>query len=108
VDHAVRHTPIVCRLSESELREREATLLARFKAVVASQEELVDGYLFRLPGDSQTLALITELMAAERQCCPFLTFELTAWPNLGCLELLIVGPNGSKDFLKARFQPTIE
>ena len=90
------------------MREREATPNAHFKSAFVSREELSDGYLFRLPGDKQTLALVTELIAAEREGCPFLTFELTAWPNLRPVELLIVGPDGSKDFLRALFQPSVE
>jgi hypothetical protein len=64
-------------------------------------EELRDGYAFRVPGDTKSIAVVTELIAAERECCPFLTFELTVPPNMGPLIVSVTGPSGTKDFLKA-------
>lgn len=96
--------PIACRLSEPELRERQATLIAQIRSAIVTREELSEGYLFHLPGDKKTLTLITELIAAERECCPFLTFELTFLPNLGPLVVRITGPDGSRDLLRPLFQ----
>jgi hypothetical protein len=42
--------PVACSLEGAELREREATLLARFRSGVIETEELADGYAFRLSG----------------------------------------------------------
>lgn len=91
----------MCVLSEAEKREREATLLARFRSGVIAAEELDDGYSFRLPGEKDWLALVADLMVAERECCPFLTFQLTAEPQMGGLTLRITGPEGTKEFLKS-------
>ena len=66
-------------------------------------EELGDGYAFRVPGDMKSMAAVVELIAAEHECCPFLTFELTAPPNMGPLIVKVTGPSGTKDFLKAIF-----
>jgi hypothetical protein len=92
--------PIACRLSNLELRNRQATLLTQFKSAVMATEELHDGYAFSVPGDAKCIAIVTELIAAERDCCPFLTFELTASPNMGPLIVSVTGPSGSKDFLR--------
>ena len=59
--------PIVCRLSDPELRKREATLVAQFKSVVIATEELADGYVFRTFGDKQGMFLACELILAERE-----------------------------------------
>lgn len=48
--------PIACRLSDAELREREATLLAQIKSAVIATEELQDGYIFHVRGDKKTYA----------------------------------------------------
>ena len=92
--------PIACRLLDPELRRRETTLLAQFKSAVLSTEELPDGYAFRIPGDKKAMELVCELILAERECCPFLTFELTAQPNMGPVNLRVTGPDGTKEFLK--------
>jgi hypothetical protein len=93
-------SPVVCCLSDAEFRRREATLLAQFKSAVVATEELSDGYSFRVPGDKKTMALVSDLIVAERECCPFLTFALTAQPNMGPVSIRVTGPAGIKDFLK--------
>ncbi len=98
--HGSDDMPIACCLTSAELREREATLLAQFRSAVIETEELIDGYAFRLPGDGKTIALVADVIAAERQCCPFLTFELVAQPNMGPVIVRVTGPAGAKDFLK--------
>jgi hypothetical protein len=91
---------VVCCLSEVELRKRVVTLLARFESAVISTEELSDGYVFRVPGDKKWMGVVWEAIVAERECCPFLTFELTAQPNMGPVSVRVTGPAGTKDFLK--------
>lgn len=87
--------PVACCLSVAELRKREATLLAQFKSALTATEELPDGYAFRIPGERRWLALATDLIAAERECCAFVTFQLTAEPNMGALAIRITGPGGT-------------
>jgi hypothetical protein len=88
-------------LSDAELRKRVATLLAQFESAVIATEELPDGYVFRVPGDKKWMGVVWEAIVAERECCPFLTFELTAQPNnMGPLSVRVTGPAGTKDFLK--------
>jgi len=93
--------PIACSLSDAELRSREASLLAQFRAEATLSEELDEGYAFRLPGDKSRLELVLKLMTAERECCRFLTFDLHAAPDQGSLSLRISGPAGTKEFLKS-------
>jgi hypothetical protein len=93
--------PVACCLSNEELRTREATLLAQFKSALLTTEELADGYLFRIPGDKKWLAVAAELIAAERECCPFLRFELTAEPAMGPVTVRMTGRAGTKEFLKS-------
>lgn len=96
-----RELPIACSLSDTQLRTREATLLSQFRAEATMCEELDEGYRFRLSGNKQNLALVLELMTAERECCPFLTFDLNAAPNQGPLGLSITGPTGTKKYLSS-------
>jgi hypothetical protein len=92
--------PVACCLTSAELREREATLLARFRSAVIETEELTDGYAFRLPVDGKWIGLIAELIVAERECCPFLAFEVAALANMGPVIVRVIGPAGTKEFLR--------
>lgn len=96
----IANMPIACRLSDAQFREREATLLAQMKSAVIATEELPAGYIFRVPGDKKTMTLVSEFIVAERECCPFLTFALTAQPNMGPISISMTGPAGAKEFLK--------
>ena len=93
--------PAVCSLTTPEFRDREATLLAQFRSAVIETEELQQGYAFRLPGDRRSIGLIAELIVAERECCPFLAFEMAALPNMGPVIVRVIGPAGTKEFLKS-------
>ena len=96
-------TPIACSLTTVELCNREATLLAQFKSRVIATEELPDGYAFRIPADTASIAAVEELIAAERECCRFLAFELTAGTNMGPVIVHVTGPSGAKEFIKTMF-----
>ena len=98
--HGSDDMPVACCLTSAELREREATLLARVRSAVIETEELPDGYAFRISGDGKWIGLIAELIVAERECCPFLAFEVAALPNMGPVIVRVTGPAGTKDFLK--------
>src|SRR3984893_8429323 len=91
---------VTCCLSDAELGKRVATLHTRFASAVIATEELPDGYVFRVPGDKKWMGVVWEAIVAERECCPFLTFELTVQPNMGPVSVRVTGPAGTKDFLK--------
>ena len=95
--HGSDDIPIACCLTSAELRDREATLLAQFRSAVIETEELPDGYAFSVPGNDMW---ITTIAVAERECCPFLTFELVAQPNMGPVIVSVTGPAGAKEFLR--------
>jgi hypothetical protein len=92
--------PIACSLTGAELREREATLLAQFRAAIVKTEELQDGCAFHIPGDGERIRQVAELIVAERECCPFLVFEVSALPNMGLLTVRVMGPDGTKEFVR--------
>jgi hypothetical protein len=96
--HGSDDMPIACCLTSAELREREAKLLAQFRSAVIETEG--DGYAFRVPGDGKWVEIVAEMIVAERECCPFLTFELVAQPSMGPVIVRATGPASTKDFLK--------
>ena len=93
--------PMACSLTSAELGEREAILLAQFRTATIKAEELQDGYAFHIPGDGERIRQLAELIVAERECCPFLVFEVSALPNLGPVTVRVSGPAGTKEFLSS-------
>ena len=98
--HGPNDMQVACCLTSPELGEREATILAQFRSAVIGTEELLNGYAFLVPGDRKWVAITAEMIAAERECCPFLTFEFVAQPSMGPVIVCVTGPAGTKDFLK--------
>lgn len=95
--------PIACLLTAPELRKRRETVLARFRTAQLEVRELTDapgeGYAFRFTPSAAQLAALAELIELERQCCPFLRFQLTLEPAGGALWLALTGPMGTREFL---------
>jgi hypothetical protein len=61
--------------------------------------ELPDGFAFRFSADEYQA--VTEFVARERLCCPFLTFTLELLPEQGPLILRLTGAEGVKEFIRA-------
>src|SRR5437588_13077603 len=93
--------PIACSLTSAELREREATLRAQFRAAIIKTEEFQDGYAFHIPGDGERIRQVAELIVAERECWPVVVFEVSALHNVGAVTVRVSGAVGTKEFLRS-------
>jgi len=91
--------PIVCRLLEPERRTREELLQREVFSAVTETRELPDGYALRFPAEARWLVTLAEFIRLERECCPFLRFELHAEQQDGPLWLRLRGPAGVKTFI---------
>jgi hypothetical protein len=100
--------PIACNLSGSEFQERRNGLLRRVGEAVLEVKELGDGYAYRFPSDSDWLIELANLIALERQCCPFLKFSIQVGPGDGAIWLELSGPASTKEFLNSLFKTAIE
>jgi hypothetical protein len=84
-----------------EERGRYEILRAKLEAAVISVAELGDGYGLRMRDGAIRSEELVEWIGFEQKCCPF--FTLTASEQSGSLILLITGPTGVKDFIRAEF-----
>jgi hypothetical protein len=94
-------------------RPRYNDLFERLQRAIRERDEFPDGYAFRLDEKVIPPSEVAEWMAMERQCCPFLTLQLTA-PQLtipGSHEgwlLKLTGPAGAKTVLQSVFPVLLE
>ena len=95
--------PIACVLSESELRERRETVLQKVRSAISDVKEIENGYVYQFPSSVGMTMELAHLIDLERQCCPFLRFQLTIEPGHGPIWLQLTGPEGTKDFLSEVF-----
>lgn len=91
--------PIACTLPPGELGARGDELLSGLVTQALERQDLTDGYRFRFGPEGETLERIIRAVIAERECCRFLTFTLTAEPDAGPIWLEVTGPTGTRAFL---------
>lgn len=93
-------SPVACSLTDAELAQRRETIGRSVMSGKLSTRELARGYAFEFPPDAEWVTTLAQFIAFERDCCPFLTFELICEPDGGPVWLQATGPEGAKDFLQ--------
>ena len=96
--------PIACSLTSAEFQERRISLLEKVKRGILEVREVAEGYAFRFPPDDDWLIELTNLIRLERQCCPFLDFQLKVESGNGPIWLELTGPQGTKEFVATLLQ----
>ena len=94
--------PIVCSLSESELRQRRAEILDKIRADATEVISLANGYAFRFEPNGETLLRLARLVDLERQCCQFLSFRIVVEPR-SPITLELTGPPESLPLIREFF-----
>lgn len=89
-----------CSLSEKELSKRRNQIARLFEQGVRETRELPDGFAFRFAPDDALTVRLFKLVQAERQCCGFLTFELTLEPKPGPVWLRLRGDDDAKRMIR--------
>lgn len=93
--------PIACSLDGAALGLRQSELRASILSQAASVERLPDGYRWRFQHARDVFARLGPIIDAERHCCAFLRFAITADPDRGSVTVEITGPTGTADFLES-------
>ena len=91
--------PIACTLTPEELRRGREGLLPGVIARAEAHETIADGFRFRFKSEAGLLPALAAMMEAERRCCRFLQFRVTAERDEGPVWLEVTGPAGTADFL---------
>jgi hypothetical protein len=94
---------IACLLSERDYAIRSQELTGGLFTTVEEVVELPDGYAYRFAGADSPLESMLEFIAAERRCCPFLSFEIAFEPHGGPLWLRMRGSPRVKAFIAKAF-----
>ena len=84
-------------------RPRYHELVKRIRSAIRERREISNGYAFRLDDKGITLPETAEWIGMERQCCPFLTLQISASGNQPHWLLTLTGPEGVKALLDAEF-----
>ena len=97
----LKNLPIACSLTPDAVAARRAGLLPGLAERADAREEIADGVRLKFAPSGDVLRAIADVIEAERQCCRFLTFELTVEQDGGPVWLTLSGPEGTSEFLAA-------
>lgn len=95
--------PIACGLGGREQRERREELSREVFSGCLKTDELDEGYEFVFPGEAGWAEKLVRFVASERECCPFLSFEMIFEPGQGPISLRVRGPEGAKELAREEF-----
>jgi hypothetical protein len=95
--------PIACTLGPDAVKAGREDLLGGLVARAAERVELSNGCRVRFDPTDDILSAIAKVIEVERQCCRFLTFELTIEADNGPIWLQFTGPDGTREFLAGMF-----
>jgi hypothetical protein len=84
--------PIICTLTEDELRERRRSVLDSLRRAALDITSIPGGYSYAFEASSELLSELSRLVDLERQCCRFLTFKMVVEPAGHPIRLEITGP----------------
>lgn len=93
---------LTCSLSSKEQAELRDTAFEEFRAAADEIRKDTSGYSVRYASDR--LEEILTFIEIERDCCAFLTFNLTFEPDGGPLWLSVSGPPAAHDQLAAMYE----
>jgi hypothetical protein len=93
-------TTFACDMTAIPADERPAHHeLSRRLVAGATIRESASGFTFQFP--AREYDAVTQFVARERLCCPFLKFTVEVTPDRGPLLLHLTGPAGAKEFISA-------
>jgi hypothetical protein len=95
----MKQLPIACSLTPEQTASNRAQLLPGLVARARSRENVSGGFRWQFAAAPGLLADMARVIESERECCPFLGFEIAAEPDGGVITLTVTGPKGTTSFL---------
>jgi hypothetical protein len=94
---------VACFLTDKELRQRRQEHLDRMAAFLEEVSEIPTGFKYTFRLESDTLEQLITIIELERNCCPFLNFDLSQRAGESSVSLALTGPEGTKEAIKSLF-----
>ena len=92
---------IACSLTSKDMGARVDKLKTELLDEVLRSEELENGYTLWFPVAPGRLQRLAEFVELESQCCAFLDFEIRLEAGAAEVALVLTGPEGTKEVLRA-------
>src|SRR5262245_40335345 len=104
---ATMELPIICTLTEEQLRERRQTFLDSLREASCDITPIPDGFSYAFKASPEVVAQLGRLVELERQCCRFLTFRIVEESGEHTVRLEITGAPEAKPVIADLFGGTL-
>jgi hypothetical protein len=91
---------VACQLSSEAFQQRRDVVLTLMRQHLKEQRSHPNGLALRFAAEVGQLECLAEFMEIERQCCPFLRFQLAIEPFGKSIWLELTGQEGTRDWLE--------
>ena len=95
---------IACKLTSIELQKYKTEVITLLKDNILKREELSNGYHYTFAGSDTILDQLIIFIKVERQCCNFLSFNLSIEDDQSSIVVKITGPNGTNKFINKEME----
>ena len=95
---------VACKLTSLELQKYKTDVIALLKGNILKREELSIGYRYTFPGSDTMIEQLIIFIKVERQCCNFLSFNLSIEDDQSSIVVKITGPNGTNKFINKEME----
>jgi hypothetical protein len=93
-------TPIACDLTVLDDRKRHKKRAEKLFSEREEIREVSDGVALRFPGTMEYAERVLDFISRERQCCPFLTFEVIFEPENRGVWLFLGGDEEAASYIQ--------
>lgn len=97
-------TPIACDMTALSDPERHAEASETLFMEREAERKVAGGYAFKFPGTMDYAERALAFVSRERQCCPFLTFEIAFEPEGEGVWLYMGGDETVEAYLEREFE----
>lgn len=97
-------TPIACDMTALSDPDRHAQESEALLSEREDERKLAGGYALRFPGTMEYAERALDFVGRERQCCPFLTFEIVFEPEQRGVWLYMGGDETVEAYLEREFE----
>lgn len=94
-------------INKDDLKKHRENGKAVFEAI-SEIREVISGYEFRLPADTETIQRAGAFIAREKLCCPFFEFTLYVRAEHGPVWMRLSGGKEVKQYLEENLLPQLE
>ena len=89
-----------CNLPSAEQRKIQGSLYKKFALLVTERKEIANGFAYKFSSEKTKLSELEQFIKNERECCPYMSFEIDSQPNSKDIWVEVTNPKGEMEYFE--------